>query len=259
MNIQINVSNNKGILYTGQVPAAYGEQLRVNAADFNGKFNYELLDTDTGFAPQQIISKRVGDDLQITFENNSQPSLVIEDYYQNPTGITGLAENGKTYSYIPQNGLQSSSIEFLGENVLAESVLGGSSHSGFSGFNFSGFEVFSGNTEWIFLASAFLAPTVPLMIKNNDVAQVQPVAVVENNAIEEVLAAESTVVVENTATEAVNSEAVENAVAEVVNNAAAENATTENTAVASESIAYSEAAGLENTANLNTNSGIETI
>lgn len=124
MNIQVKLNTDKGTVRTEKVPQTQGEVLRLNA-NLEGQFNYELIDLDTGFAPQQIIAKRSGDNLEITFEDQTQPSLIIENYYNDPKPIIGMAENGQYYAYIPQNGLDSSLISALEQNVLAAEVLGG--------------------------------------------------------------------------------------------------------------------------------------
>ncbi|WP_439258488.1 Ig domain-containing protein, partial [Lonepinella sp. BR2271] len=97
----------------------------VKIQHVGGNAVYELLDQDTGVAPQQIVTKRVGDDLYITFENSQDEDLIITDYYNDPALIQGLAENGQYYAYVPANGESANAIAVLNDSMLASEVLGG--------------------------------------------------------------------------------------------------------------------------------------
>ncbi|WP_439256876.1 Rib/alpha-like domain-containing protein, partial [Lonepinella sp. BR2271] len=97
----------------------------VKIQHVGGNAVYELLDQDTGVAPQQIVTKRVGDDLHITFQNSQDEDLIIADYYNDPALIQGLAENGQYYAYIPANSESASAIAALNDSMLATEVLGG--------------------------------------------------------------------------------------------------------------------------------------
>lgn len=87
---------------------------------------FELVDKDTGRAPESIVTKRSGNDLEITFENSDKPELIIKNYYSNnqTSPIVGLAEDGQFYPYIPESGLEKEAIGVLNEGVLASEVLG---------------------------------------------------------------------------------------------------------------------------------------
>lgn len=77
--------------------------------------NYELINDLTNFAPENIKIKRVGNDLQIAFEDpvstSFNPDLIIKDYYQytegdstdNTSMLMGMHENGSLYPYVPEN------------------------------------------------------------------------------------------------------------------------------------------------------------
>lgn len=96
------------ILNAKQTIAEYqienGATLTLNAQD---KVNYQLIDQATGLAPQQIIAKRVGNDLQILLENGDQiPDIIIQNYYADELSdstnlLVGQHENGKVYTYVP--------------------------------------------------------------------------------------------------------------------------------------------------------------
>ncbi|WP_439258472.1 hypothetical protein [Lonepinella sp. BR2271] len=97
----------------------------VKIQHVGGTAVYELLDLDTNVAPQQIVSKRVGDDLHIIFKDSQDEDLIIADYYKDPALIEGLAENGQYYPYIPANSESASAIAALNDSMLATEVLGG--------------------------------------------------------------------------------------------------------------------------------------
>ncbi|MDH2926605.1 hypothetical protein A1D19_05485 [Lonepinella koalarum] len=86
---------------------------------------YELLDPTTNYAPQTIVTERVGNDLHIIFEESQDVDVIIENYYDDPSLIHGLAEDGHYYAYMPANGEAASAINVLNESMLATEVLGG--------------------------------------------------------------------------------------------------------------------------------------
>lgn len=59
-----------------------------------------------GLAPNQVRLKRMGKDLAIYFDGSQRADLLVEDFYANTTSkpqLVGLAENGGTYEYVPQD------------------------------------------------------------------------------------------------------------------------------------------------------------
>jgi VCBS repeat-containing protein len=59
-----------------------------------------------GLAPNQVRLKRIGKDLAIYFDNSQRADVLVEDFYASPTNkpqLVGLAENGGTYEYVPQD------------------------------------------------------------------------------------------------------------------------------------------------------------
>jgi hypothetical protein len=79
-----------------------------------------LIDTETGFGPENIRTSRQGKDLKVSFEGSNTTDLVIEDYYKvSPEGYNGLigeAESVRFYEYIPENALGMSSVPMLAES-----------------------------------------------------------------------------------------------------------------------------------------------
>src|SRR5690606_38815608 len=95
--------------------------------------NYEFVDEATQFAPENIKTKRVGNDLHIGFEDDSNhpfdTDLIIENYYNNDGSSTnlliGLHENGGYYAYVPESGLQEHAVSLLADEIAVGQALGG--------------------------------------------------------------------------------------------------------------------------------------
>lgn len=81
---------------------------------------YQLIDPETGVAPENIRASRQGQDLKVSFEGSKTTDLVIEGYYKvSPEGYNGLvgeAESGKFYEYIPENASGLASVPMLAES-----------------------------------------------------------------------------------------------------------------------------------------------
>ena len=109
---------------------ARGKGLRIQAQKH---VKYELVNDDSTFAPENIATRRVGNDLHIAFEQSdiAQPDVVLEGYYNNPgdAAIVGRAEDGLYYNYVPESGLPQEAVSQLGDNMLAGQALGGEQFS----------------------------------------------------------------------------------------------------------------------------------
>nr|WP_244773261.1 VCBS domain-containing protein [Alysiella crassa]UOP07065.1 VCBS domain-containing protein [Alysiella crassa] len=105
-------------------------QPTVIKADRN--VNYEFFHEEINAAPNHIITKRVGDDLHVSFEREgAEVDLIIEGFYEyEHNALIGIAENGSYYYYIPDTGevedyvtkLKAGEVEgqaLGGENVIA--------------------------------------------------------------------------------------------------------------------------------------------
>ncbi|OOR85223.1 GA-like domain-containing protein, partial [Moraxella canis] len=92
----------------------------------SNKVNYELIDQATGRGPERILTKRVGQDLHISFENNAdEADLIIEDFYNNlDSALIGLAESGDYHYYIPESGEVSDFVTRLELNDIEGQILG---------------------------------------------------------------------------------------------------------------------------------------
>ncbi|MGP9493181.1 Calx-beta domain-containing protein, partial [Psychrobacter sp. AOP7-B1-24] len=70
------------------------------------KVNYEFFDTAINHAPNHIITKRLKNDLYVSFEEAGVESdLIIEGFYDHTdSALLGVAEDGEYYYYIPDTG-----------------------------------------------------------------------------------------------------------------------------------------------------------
>ncbi len=151
-NIQLKLHNNKEIAETYDLKK--GEVLTIK--NIRG-VNYELFNIIEGNAPQNIITKRIGQDLHIILDENDRdkkgdpldinPDVIIEDYYgmideerealhktenhpdsdhNDATGILiGMHENGKYYAYVPESGETGDAISILPDETARPQAIGG--------------------------------------------------------------------------------------------------------------------------------------
>ncbi|TCP91316.1 hypothetical protein EDC44_13122 [Cricetibacter osteomyelitidis] len=159
MTVTVKVLNAKKEIASHKVEK--NQSITINATD---KSNYQIINDETGFAPQNIIAKRVGKDLQITLEDgNLTPDIVIQNYYGegNPEEVTNLIvgqhENGKTYAYVPESGEKSDAVSMLDDADAASQSLGGDELA-------SPFWVFS---PWWLLALVPLAAGIAIAASHN--------------------------------------------------------------------------------------------
>ncbi|MGP5436479.1 Ig-like domain-containing protein, partial [Psychrobacter alimentarius] len=72
----------------------------------SAKVNYEFHDNTINRAPNHIITKRIKNDLHVSFEEEGEESdLIIEGFYDSAdSALLGIAEDGEYYYYIPDTG-----------------------------------------------------------------------------------------------------------------------------------------------------------
>ncbi|QPB42994.1 hypothetical protein [Rodentibacter haemolyticus] len=106
-----------------------GEALIIEARE---KSNYQLINDQTGLAPQNIIAKREGKDLKLFLEDGDMSEdIIIKNYYGDENSeetsnlVVGQHENGGIYAYVPESGLKSDAVSMLAEQVAAPQALGG--------------------------------------------------------------------------------------------------------------------------------------
>ncbi|WP_312026941.1 Ig-like domain-containing protein, partial [Enterobacillus tribolii] len=97
---------------------------------------YLLKNVNDDFAPENITLKRVGNALHVIQEGDTQPSIIIEDYFNgdanNPV-LLGMAEDGQLYSYIPISGEGYETGYLIADGELSPVALGGESLGSGSG------------------------------------------------------------------------------------------------------------------------------
>ncbi|WP_312119897.1 Ig-like domain-containing protein, partial [Pantoea vagans] len=90
---------------------------------------YLLKNETNDFAPENVTLKRVGNDLVVIQEGDSQPSLILEDYYAkhdgHPPVLLGMAEDGMVYPYIPVSGESYETGYLIADGQLSPVALGG--------------------------------------------------------------------------------------------------------------------------------------
>ncbi|MGP4715003.1 Ig-like domain-containing protein, partial [Psychrobacter sp. T6-6] len=70
------------------------------------RVNYEFHDNAINRAPNHIITKRIKNDLHVSFEKEGEESdLIVEGFYDSAdSALLGIAEDGEYYYYIPDTG-----------------------------------------------------------------------------------------------------------------------------------------------------------
>ncbi|WP_351058541.1 Calx-beta domain-containing protein, partial [Psychrobacter sp. TB20-MNA-CIBAN-0197] len=110
-----------------QVVTKDGKPTIIKAMD---KVNYEFHDTAIGRAPNHIITKRLKNDLHVSFEEEGQESdLIIQGFYDNPdSALLGIAEDGEYYYYIPDTGETYDYVTQLEVGDVEGQALGGTEY-----------------------------------------------------------------------------------------------------------------------------------
>lgn len=93
---------------------------KVLVLEAQGNVNYQIVEHQTGLGPQNILTKRQGDDLVIFLEeDNTKEDIIIKNYYDEKGAmVIGLHENGSLYAYVPESGKAAESISVLAELSL---------------------------------------------------------------------------------------------------------------------------------------------
>ena len=126
--------------YQLKTNAMKGEQQVIDVSPAVGKApvkvpaaagaRYELIDSATKAAPDNIRAMRKGKNLQIFFDGDTEPGAVIENFYQAHTDnlptLVGRTEQGVLYEYIPESAAPSAVVSQLGDTGNAYGMaLGG--------------------------------------------------------------------------------------------------------------------------------------
>ncbi|TQS86321.1 hypothetical protein ELQ32_19515, partial [Limnobaculum zhutongyuii] len=88
---------------------------------------YILKNQDNNHSPQNVTLKRHGNDLYVILEGDTDPTIVIDNYYVsgNHQPLLGIAEDGQLYSYITSDALGEGYM--LADEGVTSVALGGSS------------------------------------------------------------------------------------------------------------------------------------
>lgn len=129
-NITLKINNAKETIQSVDITTANGQPVRIKA---QANVNYQFTDEATQFGPENIMIKRVGEDLVIAFEGSDieNPDLIIEGYYSDDIKandsslLIGQHENGNVYPYVPESTLPEDAVTMLAEEVSAGQALGG--------------------------------------------------------------------------------------------------------------------------------------
>ncbi|MDX2374867.1 hypothetical protein NJD71_12140, partial [Psychrobacter sp. PP-21] len=110
-----------------QVVTEDGKPTIIKAVD---KVNYEFHDTAIGRAPNHIITKRLKNDLHVSFEKDGENSdLIIEGFYDEAdSALLGIAEDGEYYYYIPDTGETYDYVTQLETGDVEGQALGGTEY-----------------------------------------------------------------------------------------------------------------------------------
>ncbi|HCM9194624.1 TPA: Ig-like domain repeat protein [Enterobacter cloacae subsp. dissolvens] len=89
---------------------------------------YLLKNFNDDFAPENITLQRVDKALHIIQEGDTQPSIIIEDYFNgDPTNpvLMGMAEDGLLYAYVPLSGDSYDTGYLMADGSMSPVALGG--------------------------------------------------------------------------------------------------------------------------------------
>ena len=90
--------------------------------------NYEFFDNVKGYGPDHIITRRVDDDLKVSFDRSgTEEDLIIRDFYQenNNSALVGASKEGEPYYYIPDSAEQADYVTQLQDGAVQGNALGG--------------------------------------------------------------------------------------------------------------------------------------
>lgn len=85
--------------------------------------DYIVVDKQTGFAPAKIIAVRDGNNLKLFIEGETDPSIVIEDYYVYPAQVIGQTADGTVHNYVPLSSSEQEQVASLNDHQSAPQIL----------------------------------------------------------------------------------------------------------------------------------------
>ncbi|KYP88611.1 hypothetical protein WB91_16810 [bacteria symbiont BFo1 of Frankliniella occidentalis] len=125
MNSALNllVVDGKKIINTASVPAGEKSQpVHIKAID---GAKYLLSSGDNQAAPEHMVVKRVGQDLQIfTADGDTTPTVIVDGFYQHQGELSGMAADGTYHTYVNQDGSDRDAFLLLNDNGTSTLILG---------------------------------------------------------------------------------------------------------------------------------------
>ncbi|WP_052705561.1 Ig-like domain-containing protein [Enterobacter cloacae] len=116
---------NNGDGKTRLLTADAGRTVKVKLIPGN---KYLLKNINDDFAPENITLQRVDKALHIIQEGDTQPSIIIEDYFNgdpnNPV-LMGMVEDGLLYAYVPLSGESYDTGYLMADGSMSPVALGG--------------------------------------------------------------------------------------------------------------------------------------
>ncbi|MFV3412142.1 Ig-like domain-containing protein [Pseudomonas sp. NY15436] len=114
---------------------------------------YLLQVENSDVAPENVTVKRVGKDLQISFEGSEEPDLTITDFYADgvDSQLYGVAEDGQLYAYVRTDGEGFGGPLLLAEGESAPIALGGDALADGAAYQASTFDDAAGFVLWPWL------------------------------------------------------------------------------------------------------------
>ncbi|WP_147287594.1 Ig-like domain-containing protein, partial [Moraxella caprae] len=123
-SISVKVNDSVQTIAEAKVITKDGQPTIIKA---NRNANYELINDATGRGPDHIVTKRVGKDLHVSFEESAEESdLIIENFYDyDKSALIGQAESGQYHYYVPDTGLTQDYVTELVIGDIEGQALGG--------------------------------------------------------------------------------------------------------------------------------------
>ncbi|QEW32561.1 hypothetical protein D0N50_13085 [Erwinia billingiae] len=135
--LHLLVVDGKTITKTASLPqTANGQPVHIKAID-GGK--YLLSSGENQAAPDHIVVKRVGKDLQVfTQEGDDTPEIIIDGFYDHQGELSGMAADSTYHTYVNQDGSDRDAFLLLDDSGASTLVLGSESTGGLEGLAAAG-------------------------------------------------------------------------------------------------------------------------
>ncbi|WP_455915264.1 Ig-like domain-containing protein [Pantoea agglomerans] len=135
--LNLLVVDGKTVVKTASLPqAAKGQPVHIKAID-GGK--YLLSSGENHTAPDHIVVKRVGKDLQVfTQDGDDTPEIIIDGFYDHQGELSGMTADGTYHTYVNQDGSDRDAFLLLDDSGASTLILGSDSTAGLTGLAAAG-------------------------------------------------------------------------------------------------------------------------